>query len=232
VDQNVECLTPLAFPYPYDDANNDNTYNPGETVYDFCNPASPLNTLCQGGRIRRAIADTDNSPSDDDWDDFKGQIFPLLICNDSSDSEYRDRLRDPCGEPCPNPVSILQPVAMKDDPTWDANTIPDSNTIIGWDSTGDWNIPTKLPVSTHANYSGDNWLLSPRVMRVMLYDPRDSQPSGFVRVTGLAGFWIESTESYPSIGFLNGYLVPDSAVGGPSASPPIAPSLKTTRLVQ
>ncbi|MGA7105287.1 MAG: pilus assembly protein TadG-related protein, partial [Candidatus Deferrimicrobiaceae bacterium] len=32
VDQNVECLTPLAFPYPYTDTNGDGDWDPGEPI--------------------------------------------------------------------------------------------------------------------------------------------------------------------------------------------------------
>ncbi|MGB7970760.1 MAG: pilus assembly protein TadG-related protein, partial [Candidatus Deferrimicrobiaceae bacterium] len=41
VDQNVECLTPLAFPYPYTDSNGNGSWNPGE-------PIVPPNSIPQG----------------------------------------------------------------------------------------------------------------------------------------------------------------------------------------
>ncbi|MGA6994408.1 MAG: hypothetical protein WBX50_10990, partial [Candidatus Deferrimicrobiaceae bacterium] len=86
--------------------------------------------------------------------------------------------------------------------------------------------------------SGDNWLLSPRVARVMLYDPEEARATGAITVKSFAGFWIDWVPQppppiQPYNSYVRGYLVPDSAVGSISSSPIlIEPSLKTTRLVQ
>ena len=238
VDQNVECLTPLAFPYPYDDANNDNTYDPGETVYDSCNPADRINTLCQGGRVTSAglvVADTDDPATPADVLNYNGQIFPLHICGDNSTGDVQARIADPC-RPCPtNPVILNNPVTLMPDPTWIPTINQINASIISVDpqSGVSWDFGSNLPVSTHTSYSGDNWLLSPRVVHIMLYDPREAQATGVIRVRRFAGFWIWTVPHPAALTHITGYLVPDSAVGITSSSPIlIEPSLKTTRLVQ
>ena len=51
VDQNVECLTPLAFPYPYTDTNGDGGWDPGE----------PFLPVIQGAQVTFQVAETPSS---------------------------------------------------------------------------------------------------------------------------------------------------------------------------
>jgi len=159
------------------------------------------------------------------------------MCGDSSggESDLRQRIRTPCYDGC-NAISINDTVSLKEDPTYVPTIGEIQDELINNDPSASWDSASDLPVSTDASYSGDNWLLSPRVVRVMLYDPQNARATGTIRVRGFAGFWIESVSgspSYPNNANVMGYFIPDSAVGGTSSSPIlIEPSLKTTRLVQ
>lgn len=241
VDQNVECLTPLAFPYPYVDniLFPNNNWDPGEPVFDSCNPADRINTLCQGGGwgvpggTLTSLQVANTPPSGNPATEW-GDIFPLYICGDNSDSDLTRRIRTPCWDGC-NAISINDLVTPKPHPTYMPTINEINSSLIGGDPGASWDSGSNLPVSLDPNYSGDNWLLSPRVMRVMLYDPRDGPIGGRIRIRRFAAFWVLNASNPPDVSnrFVMGYLVPDSAVGDTSGSPLlIEPSLKTTRLVQ
>lgn len=240
VDQNVECLTPLAFPYPYTDSNGNGGWNPGE-------PIVPPGSIPQGLHVTFRVANTPE-PSEGypggtpgyvhDW---AGEIFPIRMCGDSSggESDLRLRIRAPCHGPPSNgctAISFGTPLSLKENPTFEPTIDEIHDELIDNDPSGLWGGGSNLPVSPDPAYTGDNWLLSPRVVRVMLYDPQNARATGTIRVGGFAGFWIESVSpspSWPNNANVTGYFIPDSAVGGISSSPIlIEPSLKTTRLVQ
>jgi Putative Flp pilus-assembly TadE/G-like len=240
VDQNIECLTPLAFPYPYTDSNGDGDWDSGE-------PVVPPSSIPQGTRVTFHVANTESPISN--YVRFgmlaggtlrggAGEIFPTRMCGDSSggESDLRLRIRTPCYDGC-NAISIGDTISLKDNPTYIPAIDEIQDELINNDPSGAWGGgPSNLPVSPDPAYSGDNWLLSPRVVRVMLYNPQEARATGNITVRGFAGFWIESVSgspSWPNNANLTGYFVPDSAVGGTSSSPVlIEPSLKTTRLVQ
>jgi hypothetical protein len=236
VDQNVECLTPLAFPYPYTDTNGDGDWDSGE-------PIVPPGSIPQGLQVTFRVANTDLSiPSYVDNGiggiGGAGELFPIIMCGDSpvSESDLERRIRTPCWDGC-NAISINDTVSLKDDQTYEPTINEIQDELIDNDPSASWGGgPSNLPVSLDPAYSGDNWLLSPRVVRVMLYDPQEARATGTITVRRFAGFWIESVSpspSWPSNADVTGYLIPDSAVGGTSNSPIlIEPSLKITRLVQ
>ena len=207
VDQNVQCLVPLAFPKPL-------TISQGLRVtLPVAEPPS------SGRRRRRRIPSNyvrDNS----------GKIFPLYICGDNSNSDFRDRFRNPCQDGC-NAISMDDTVSPKPYPTYDM-TRDEMRRLISGDPSASWDASKKLPVSTDARYSDDKWLFSPRVVRIMLYEPSEASARDAIIVRGFAGFWISDDSAN-----VTGYFVPDSAVGNSSSSPSLTePSLKTTRLVQ
>jgi len=236
VDQHVECLTPLAFPYPYTDSNGNGGWNPGE-------PIVPPTSIPQGLHVTFRVANTPE-PSEGypggtpgyvhDW---AGEIFPIRMCGDSlgGESDLRRRIRTPCYDGC-NAISFGIPLSLKENPTYVPAIDEIRDELINNDPSASWDSASDLPVSTDARYSGDNWMFSPRVVRVMLYNPQNARATGTIRVTGFAGFWIESVSgspSWPNNANVRGYFIPDSAVGGTSSSPIlIEPSLKITRLVQ
>ena len=238
VDQNVECLTPLAFPYPYTDTNGDGDWDPPVGV----EPITPPGSIPQGLPVTFRVANTESPIPSYVINGLggiggAGEIFPIIMCGDFSggQSDLDLRIRTPCHDvdTC-NGISIGDTVSLKDDPTYVPAIDEIQDELIDNDSAS-WPLGSVLPVSTDPRYSGDNWLFSPRVVRIMLYNPVDARNTGLITVTGFAGFWIESVSaspSWPNNADVTGHFVPDSAVGGESASPPIEPSLKTTRLVQ
>jgi hypothetical protein len=160
------------------------------------------------------------------------------MCGDSAggESDLRQRIKDPCYDGC-NAISINDTVSLKDDPTYDPTIDEIQDELIGNDPSGFWPGGYPLPDSLDPKFAqaNDMWMYSPRVVRVVLYDPQVARPTGAIIVGGFAGFWIDSVStspSWPTNVNVTGHLVPDIAVGGPSALPPIAPSLKITRLVQ
>lgn len=250
--QNLKCpiqsgpfrspLAPLAVPYPYTDADNDNTYDAGEPVFVTCIPANRSGTLCQGGHMTLPVADTPPTGGGGYPGgipgyirDFAGEIFPVVICGDNpeSESDLTNRIADPCGRPCTTLVSLNDTLVPKPDQTFDP-TIDGMEELIDDDSSASWDPGPNLPNSPNPMYSDNNWLMSPRVMNVMLYDPQEASASGMITVRGFAGFWIEAVPSSPSTTnrTISGYLVPDSASGETNTTVHFEPSLKTTRLVQ
>ena len=233
VDQNVECLTPLALPYPYTDTNGDGDWDPGEP---FVLPGS----IPQGLQVTLPVANTASPISSYVINGLggiggAGEIFPVRMCGDSSggEADLRLRIRTPCHDGC-NAISIGDTLSLKDNPTYVPAIDEIQDELINNDPSVSWGGgPSNLPVSPA--HPLDEWLYSPRVVRVMLYDPQAAKTTGVITVGGFAGFWIasvSSSPSWPNNADVSGYLIPDSAIGGPSTLPPIAPSLKTTRLVQ
>ncbi|MGB3095982.1 MAG: pilus assembly protein TadG-related protein, partial [Candidatus Deferrimicrobiaceae bacterium] len=248
VDQNVECLTPLAFPYPYTDTNGDGDWDPGETIVPpgsipqglpvtFPNnqvantepvspPPPPILPPNIGNYVRYGLGGIGGA----------GEIFPFRMCGDSEggSSDLRNRINNPCGDGC-NAISINDTLSLKGDPTFDPAIDEINGSIIPGDPTGFWPGGYPLPDSLDPNYyqANDLWMYSPRVMRVVLYDPQTAKTSGVIRADRFAGFWVLNADNSGSNRNITGYLIPDSAVGVTSSSPAlIEPSLKTTRLIQ
>jgi len=241
VDQNVECLTPLAFPYPWTDSGP-----PYNGRWDSGEPVVPPGSIPQGLQVTFWVANTEpvapfGIPSyvmnGLGGIGGAGEIFPIRMCGDSEggSSDLRNRINNPCGDGC-NAISINGTVSLKGDPTFEPTIDEINSSIIPGDPTGFWPGGYPLPDSLDPNYSqaSDLWMYSPRVMRVVLYDPQIAKTSGVIRVDRFAGFWVLNADHSGSNRFITGYLVPDSAVGDTVGSPPtlIAPSLKTTRLIQ
>ena len=113
VDQNVECLTPLAFPYPYLDNNSNNRWDLGE-------PIVPPASIPQGLQVTFQVANTPSSGIPAYVQNWAGEIFPIRMCGDSlvGPSDLRNRINDPCYDGC-NAISINDTVSLKGDPTFD-----------------------------------------------------------------------------------------------------------------
>jgi len=234
VDQNVECLTPLAFPYPYIDLPSP---TPPFTPNKKWDPGELLLPISQGLQVTFQVANTPSSlPAIPGYvQNWAGEIFPLTLCSDDgSDSPLINRIIDPCWDGC-NAISINDTVNPKPHQTYNPtiNTINGSIIFRDPQSGVSWDSGSNLPVSDA--YPGDDWLYSPRVMRVILYDPQETAPGGshpgVIKVDRFAGFWVWNADNSGGNRIITGYLIPDSAVGGESAFQPIAPSLKTTRLI-
>ncbi len=255
VDQNVQCLKPLAVPLPYFDADHNGVWNSGDG-----DPTAPTQgTFVNGLRV------VDSSiGSYHDVRDNSGRLFALDMCGTGGvgSTSYQSWIEASCTQTCSGGAPF---VASLGDRIWVKRSPSPSTTIIGLnhlinpgDPLATFNYDAvdypNLPGS--GNYHGPNWINSPRVMRVVLYNPKvvagASQNDLKIPVWGFAGFWIGRAWSEncncrwvwdwrhtyrrrvcDTCSYVDGYFIPDSAVGTASgAAPSIQPSVKMTRLVQ
>jgi hypothetical protein len=257
VRQDVECLKPLAVPLPYDDRNNDERWNSGDG-----SPTDPR----QGTRFNDLrIVDESSLNTSSEVRQNSGRIFALDMCGSGGvgNSTYQGWISSPCGMCGGNPyvADIGDRIPVK-------NSQPDSLTrgrlqsLISGDNNGamfNYDIANYPDLPGSNDYNGDNWINSPRVIRVALYNPSvvagGSQTDTRIPVWGFAGFWLNRVYSgncdphqecarwvgghcirwvtvYNTCWYVDGYFIPDSAVGTDPIPPAIEPSLKTTRLVQ
>jgi hypothetical protein len=260
VGQNVECLKPLAVPLPYVDRNNnDRRDNSNETVSYDCGPG----TLCQGTRLldpRHLRIVDDSSINASEVRQNSGRLFALDMCGSGGVGSftYQNWIQSRCTETCsggnPFVADIGSRIRLRNNQS-SSPTRAGLQSLINGDNNGatfDTDLPDYPELPTSNDYNEDNWINSPRVVRVILYDPSvvagPSQTDTRIPVWGFAGFWINrvyqrqtGTSGSPPIPtfswFVDGYLIPNSAVEkpipfNPPPPPSIEPSLKTTRLIQ
>lgn len=240
VGQNVPCLKPFGIPIPY--INNvppNDRFNSGDTPL----PADCITgNLCQGTQIVLRIARPFNPSGSGIVRRYRvrlesGGLFAMRFCGDNS-GNYQNRIRLNCYDDrscsqfdLANPVDLM-PRGSTFSPinTTTINRINDLYNAYP----ASWNSTTKLPESPAGSpWEGDNWMHSPRVLRVLLYDPQEvaNNPDTRIRIRGFAGFWIEAVNVGAQT--VTGRFIPANAVGDSSPAPAlIQPSLKTTRLVQ
>lgn len=260
VEQNVECLKPLAVPLPYVDRDNNERWNSGDG-----SPTDPR----QGTHVTDLrIVDATISSSFDVRNN-SGRLFALDLCQNGivDSTTYQNWIADPsqdlsviqCTRTCPGGSAF---VGTRNGRIWVRRSQSPGATMTGLQRliNSDRGARFNYDSGNYPNLPGSNlhngpaWITSPRVMRVALYDPSvaagPSQADRRILVWGFAGFWIEGVRSHSCdchwVGFgpfrrwvcstcsyVDGYFVPDSAVGVESAGPRlIEPSLKMTRLVQ
>ena len=261
VRQAVECLKPLAVPLPYIDRNNDERWNSGDG-----SPTDPR----QGTRFNDLrIVDESSLNTSSEVRQNSGRIFALDMCGSGGvgNSTYQGWISSSCTDTCPGGSDFVADVGSRIPAK---NYQPSSLTRAGLQSltSGDnngamfnYDIANYPDLPGSNDYNGDNWINSPRVLRVALYDPSvvagSSQTNTRIPVWGFAGFWINRVYSgncdphqvcvrrdflgrcirwatvYNTCWYVDGYFIPDSAVGtDPTIPPSIEPSLKITRLVQ
>ena len=257
VGQNVECLKPLAVPLPFVNVSvNDDRYNLGVDgpVSLDCGPG----ILCQGTHLLHPrhlrIVDVSSSPiSIPQVQQNSGRLFALDMCGSGGvgNSTYRNWIQSGCTATCPGGGDFVAGIGDRirvrnnQSPTPTRNGL---NALIGLDRGASFNFdPVDYPnLPGSGAYRDDRWINSPRVIRVILYDPSvvanpALQIDRSIPVWGFAGFWINRVYSRRISGvrtwFVDGYLIPNSAVEdpiplNPPPPPSIEPSLKTTRLVQ
>jgi hypothetical protein len=236
---NVNCIKPWAIPYPWQDdpaygtdrqGNPDGLYEgspaPGETVYTNC--AGGVG-LCVGTRITLKIGSPSADNTSPSGQQTSGQFF-IIQGNVGGETfqganEYRNYIVNGCF-----PIDMTLPVDMmpgnKMGPTVDA-----VEELIAMDRGSTWSDADGLPSSTdYPNNVAGDWMKSPRVVRVVIYDPRvpivgggsggDSGTGASIPVGySLAGFWIESVGRQGNEGSVTGRYIPGAAFGG-SGGPP------------
>jgi Putative Flp pilus-assembly TadE/G-like len=239
VNQKLPCVKPWGIPYPWKDDDGDKQYDPTETVYNMCPDgtfAPDNNSFCQGTPMVLKVgtpSGKEDQPNVPSLQQEPGHFFALDF--GSGAKTYEEMIKGGC--PDDSIVSVgdsipLEPGNMVG-PTYQGVT-SDGDSLVSLDPTSRWDTSTNLPTSD--KYNGDNWLNSPRVVRIPIYDPRDAISNGKTDmvVAALAGFWVEGCEKQGQQGTVYGRFIPMSAFGefsGP-AGPTTGPALKSIRLVE
>lgn len=240
VEQKLPCVKPWGIPYPWNDVDGDKLFDPGETVYNICPEGTFIpdnNTFCQGTPLILKIGTPSGKKDQPDIASLQqepGHFFALDF--GSGANTYNEIIKGDC--PDGSLVSVgdeipLEPGNMVG-PTYQGVT-SDSDSLVNQDPTSHWNDAKQLPESDL--YHDGNWMNSPRVVRIPIYDPNIALSNGkdSMVVAALAGFWVERCEKQGQQGTVYGRFIPGSAFGettGPNPGPTAGPALKTIRLVE
>ena len=243
VNQRLPCVKPWGIPYPWNDVNGNKKYDlgpPPETFYNMCPEGTFIpdnNSFCQGTPLILKIGTPSGKKDQPDIASLQqepGHFFALDF--GSGAKTYEEMIKGGC--PGDSIVSVgdwipLEPGNMVG-PTYHGVT-SDSDSLVNQDPTSHWDTATNLPTSD--KYNGENWLNSPRVVRIPIYDPSDAISNGKtdMHVAALAGFWVEKCEKQGNQGTVYGRFIPMSAFGefaGPDPGPNPGPVLKSIRLVE
>ncbi len=234
VDTNVKGLKPWGIPYPWEDTNGNDLFDPGETVHRDC-PEGVLDAsryFCPGTRVILKIGTPKNSPKNlnglPSLQQESGHFFALAL-DGTGGSVYRDTIVNGSQTPVTVGDAIsLEPGNMV------GPTRQGTSDLIDADTNSQWNEAAGLPESNLYHAGDGSWMNSPRVIRIPVYDPEIALNNGRTDmvVAGFAGFWIESIEPHQAT--VIGRYIPMRAFGqsGPAAGPTAGPVLKTLRLVE
>lgn len=233
VDTNVKGLKPWGIPYPWEDANGNGLFDPGEVVHRDCPEGIDdlSRYFCPGTRVILKIGTPQNSPRNPlglpSLQQEAGHFFALDL-DGSGASGYRNSIE---GEST-YAVSRGDSIALE---TGDmvGPTVQGTKTLMDADPNSQWNGEASLPGSDRFHTADGSWMNSPRVIRIPVYDPETAISNGktSMEVAGFAGFWIESIGNQ---GTVIGRYIPNRAFGetGPVAGPAAGPVLKILRLVE
>lgn len=230
-DTGVKCLKPWGIPIPWDDfslhtpaTDNNLKYDAGETVYS-------LDSIPDGFKMILKVGEPFNNPNNlnnlDSLQQESGHFFALSPCGDSGGSDYRDRIANPCLDDCS--VDEGDGIDLKP-----GNTV--GPTRQGVDELIDLDPNAVYNESTHEvenSAYGDDWMSSPRLVKIPLYDPSEllSQGNTQMHVAAFAGFWLKGYDT--TQGTVIGYYISNSVSEASSSSGPApGPALKTLRLVE
>jgi hypothetical protein len=234
VDTNVKGLKPWGIPFPWEDVNGNDLFDPGEPVHRDCPEgiADPSRYFCPGTRVVLKIGTPQNSPKNPNGlpslQQEPGHFFALDF-DGSGASGYRQAIE----EESAYPVSLGDSIALEPG-NMVGPTVQGTRALMDADPGSQWNTAATLPESDRFHADDGSWMNSPRVIRIPVYDPEVALVNGKTSmvVAGFAGFWIESIEHHQ--GTIIGRYIPSRAFGqsGPTAGPTAGPVLKTLRLVE
>lgn len=209
---NVTCITPFAIPYPWhDNATTNGLYDAGEDVYTGCGDDGV--GLCTGTAITLKVGSPSSDNSSPSGQQSAGQFF-LMQGNVGGETfqganDLRGYIRDGCFS-----INLGLPV--------DLMTGNNMGPVV----------QAIQDVIDRANREGfsqsypdidNSWeMTSPRVIRVVIYDPRfpiEGGGAGGTQGTGasvpvgytLAGFWIDSVGRQGNDGWVTGRYIPGTA---------------------
>jgi hypothetical protein len=245
VDRNVKGLAPWGIPYPWTDVDGDGIFDPGlDNVHTRCEAGIPDNVqFCNGTRfilkpgVSKSSKQYTGTPS---IQQESGHYFALDF-GASGGSGYKDGLLYGSNYPVsPGDEVPLETGALMGPTTQAIKTLV-FDPVMG-DPDSKWNDQTGLPYSDKypSGFHPDgspitDWMGSPRIVRIPVYDPSQGTPEmgkSTMTVAGFAGFWIEDIDNK---GTITGRFVREVTVtgmGGPSAGPVSTPVLRNLRLVE
>jgi hypothetical protein len=230
----VNCIKPFAIPYPWaddpayglnrdgtgPDGEYDGSPTPGETIYMDCQGGVGL---CPGTSITLKVGSPSADNTSPTGQQSSGHFF-LMQGNVGGETfqgaaELRTYISSGCFPIDTNlPVDLMTGNAMGP-VVQGIQALIDNATLGGYSTT----FPSDYETNTFE-------MSSPRVVRVVMYDP--SVPivgggAGGTQGTGasvqvgydLAGFWIESVGRQGPDGFVTGRYIPASVFGAPTGTP-------------
>jgi hypothetical protein len=234
VDTNVKGLKPWGIPYPWEDTNGNDLFDPGETVHRDCPEgiADPSRYFCPGTRVILKIGTPKNSPKNPNGlpslQQESGHFFALSL-DGTGGSVYRDTIVNGSN----TPVTVGDAVSLEPG-NMVGPTRQGTSDLINADPNSQWNDSADLPESNLFHAGNGSWMNSPRVIRIPIYDPEVALAQGRSEmvIAGFGGFWIESIDNHQAT--VIGRYIPMRAFGqsGPAAGPATGPVLKTLRLVE
>jgi hypothetical protein len=234
VDTNVKGLKPWGIPFPWEDTNGNDLFDPGETVHRDCpeGVVDPSRYFCPGTRVILKIGTPKNSPKNPkdlpSLQQESGHFFALAL-DGTGGSVYRDTIANGST----TPVTVGDAVSLEPG-NMVGPTRQGTDALIDADSNSQWNDAAGLPESNLYHAVDGSWMNSPRVIRIPIYDPEVALNNGRTDmvIAGFGGFWIESIENHQ--GTVIGRYIPMRAFGqaGPAAGPTAGPVLKILRLVE
>jgi Putative Flp pilus-assembly TadE/G-like len=224
----INCIKPFAIPYPWADdpaygldreGNPDHEYDgspaPGETVYTDCQGGIGL---CPGSSITLKVGSPSTDNTSPSGQQTSGHFFLMQGNVGGETFQGANDLRYYISSGC-FPIDLSLPVDLMTGnamgPTVQGiEALLDRANSEGYSQT----YPTDYDTNTHEQSS-------PRVVRVVMYDPRiPITGGGSGGVTGtnasiqvgyvLEGFWIESVGRQGNDGYVTGRYIPASVFGG------------------
>jgi hypothetical protein len=220
---SVNCVKPFAIPYPWADdpaygtdrdGNPDGEYDAGETVYMDCQGGTGL---CPGTSITLKIGSPSADNTSPSGQQTSGHFFLMQGNVGGETFQGAADLRYYISSGC-FPIDMSLPVDLM---TGNAMgpTVQGIQALI--DSATSQGYSTSFP----SDYSTNTFeLSSPRVVRVVIYDPRipivgggsggTSGTNAMIQTPySLAGFWIDSVGRQGNDGYVIGRYIPASAFG-------------------
>jgi len=234
----VNCVKPWAITYPWhDNATKNDYYDPGEEVYKTCIDNVNNIGLCSGLRVTLKSGSPSQPNPELSQQSVPGHFF-IMQGNEgdifTGGNDYRNYIKDGCLA-----IDLEKRVDMMTGNKM-GESIQGIEDLIAQDSGSRWVDADGLPSSTsYPNNTAGDWMKSPRVVRVVIYDPNAppvGQGTQMFLPTGysLAGFWIEGAGRQGNEGWIIGRYIPGAAFGGSGApsGPPTGTEVKVISLVE
>ena len=233
---NVNCVKPWAITYPWPDApqtvpgkgNNPPTtepgnglWDPGEQVYTDC-----INGvgLCPGLRVTLKSGSPSGTNPANAQQSVPGQFF-IMQGNEGNIFQGANDMRWYIREGC-YPIDLTKRVDLMPGNKM-GPTVQGVTDLINQDPGSHWDDAADLPTSTdYPNNAAGDWMKSPRVVRVVIYDPSVNDigtgTKQYIEVGySLAGFWIEEVGQQGNDGWVIGRYIPGAAFGGTGGTGPL-----------